>query len=423
MEFARFYFEKYNSEERLIEEKPSAGLKTIVTIPCFNEDNTIKALEGLYCCSTTNFPVEVIVLVNYPDDEGLLYKTQHEELYKTLSSWASKHNTEKIKFYILLKKLPAKFAGVGLARKIAMDEALRRFNDNNNPGGIIVGFDADCTCDKNYLAEIESFFSKSQNANGCSIYFEHPVSGNEYPQFVYNAIVQYELYLRYYVEAFRFAGFPYAYHTLGSSFAVRADMYARQGGMNRRKAGEDFYFLNKIIPLENYFELNSTRVVPSPRESNRVPFGTGAAISKIVQSENQSYLTYNFETFELLGIFLNSIAKCFKQPVNKALEILEKQHPSLKEYLIKIDFVDRIEEINSNCNNIHSFNKRFYNWFNGLVILQLLNELHINNFNKTPINIAAKILLERKGLEVESIEPLKLLYTFREMQRNISFRI
>ena len=83
---------------------------------------------------------------------------------------------------------------------------------------------------------------------GCSIYFEHPLHGPLEPK-VYEAIAAYELHLRYYVQALRYAAFPYAHHTIGSSMAVRADAYAKQGGMNKRQAGEDFYFLHKIIPL------------------------------------------------------------------------------------------------------------------------------------------------------------------------------
>ena len=32
--------------------------------------------------------------------------------------------------------------------------------------------------------------------------------------------------------------------------AVRAHAYARQGGMNRRQAGEDFYFMQKLVDGE-----------------------------------------------------------------------------------------------------------------------------------------------------------------------------
>ena len=66
----------------------------------------------------------------------------------------------------------------------------------------------------------------------------------------------------------------------------------RQGGMNKRQAGEDFYFLHKIIPLGHFGEINTTRVIPSPRPSDRVPFGTGRAV--------RDYLaTHKFETYPL----------------------------------------------------------------------------------------------------------------------------
>src|SRR5213594_3575687 len=91
---------------------------------------------------------------------------------------------------------------------------------------------------------------------------------------VAEAIAAYELHLRYYVRALRYAGFPYAHHTIGSCMAVRADVYKKQGGMNKRQAGEDFYFLQKIIPLGHFTDLTETKVIPSSRPSDRVPFGT-----------------------------------------------------------------------------------------------------------------------------------------------------
>ena len=81
-----------------------------------------------------------------------------------------------------------------------------------------------------------------------SIYYEHPVAGLAFSENLYEGIANYELHLRYYVWALRSIKFPYAFQTVGSSMLCRASSYVRYGGMNRRKAGEDFYFLQKIIP-------------------------------------------------------------------------------------------------------------------------------------------------------------------------------
>ena len=54
--------------------------------------------------------------------------------------------------------------------------------------------------------------------------------------------------------------------------AVKALPYVKAGGMNRRQAGEDFYFIQKLVPSGGYFSLNSTTVYPSPRASDQGSF-------------------------------------------------------------------------------------------------------------------------------------------------------
>ena len=54
--------------------------------------------------------------------------------------------------------------------------------------------------------------------------------------------------------------------------------------MNRKKAGEDFYFLQKLFDAGHFSECNTTRVIPSPRPSDRVIFGTGPAIREYLET-------------------------------------------------------------------------------------------------------------------------------------------
>ena len=83
--------------------------------------------------------------------------------------------------------------------------------------------------------------------------------------------------------------------------AVRADIYAGQGGMNKRQ-GEDFrIFLHKIIPLGQFGEINNTRVIASPRPSARVPFGTGKAVREFL--DNGRIESYPLAAFEDLKVF------------------------------------------------------------------------------------------------------------------------
>jgi hypothetical protein len=61
--------------------------------------------------------------------------------------------------------------------------------------------------------------------------------------------------------------------------------------MNRRMAGEDFYFIQKLLPAGGFFNLNQTTVYPSPRSSARVPFGTGVTIQRLTEGKNETLLT------------------------------------------------------------------------------------------------------------------------------------
>ena len=103
----------------------------------------------------------------------------------------------------------------------------------------------------------------------------------------------------------KYSNLPYSFHTIGSAFALTASAYARQGGMNRRKAGEDFYFINKLIKGEVFGEINDTTVIPSPRVSNRVPFGTGRAILEGLNTQKDLSLTYDFQSFEVIHSWIN----------------------------------------------------------------------------------------------------------------------
>ena len=173
-----------------------------------------------------------------------------------------------------------------------MDHAIHRFLWANNENGIIVSLDADTICDDRYLQQLELFYEKYPRANGCNVNFNHLLTENDDAR-LKKAVLQYELYLRYYVECLRFIEFPHSFHTIGSCFTVSALSYCKQGGMNMRQAGEDFYFLQKLFYLGEFYELNSAFVYPRARLSQRVVFGTGPALNRIYGDEG-SFKVYSF---------------------------------------------------------------------------------------------------------------------------------
>jgi hypothetical protein len=315
-------------------------------------------------------------LVNYPDNSSKEQILKHQQIFKELSFWSEKHSTSQLQFYPIIQPLPAKTAGAGLARKLAMDEAIHRFEELDKPDGIIVSLDADCTCDSNYLEEISKYYKTNKNKAGSSVYFEHNLSGNEYPQSVYNAIVKYELYLRYYIEGLRYTGYPHAYHTIGSAFTVTAQAYCKVGGMNKRQGGEDFYFLQKIMMHGNYGEINTTCVRPSPRPSHRAPFGTGAEINKMLNNINEPYFTYNPKAFDDLKMLFLRIDGLFKKDKDDISDNQQKLPESFRGFPKMDEFVDVILEANKNATTLDAFRKRFFRWFDGLMCLRFLNYAH-----------------------------------------------
>jgi hypothetical protein len=351
---------------------------------------------------------------------GLIKYNHEKNIFRVFKNTKSKSVLTSNSIYTIYQdNLQKKYAGVGFARKIGMDEAVNRFNKINNSKGILVAFDADATCDDNFFTEIENHFAKNTKATACSIYYEHPISGTQFSESIYKTITQYELYLRYYNLSLRYADFPFAYHTVGSSFAVKADVYAKQGGMNRKKAGEDFYFLQKVIPLGNFTELHTTRIIPSPRPSDRVPFGTGATIKKFQDNNIIDLYTYNFQAFLDLKSFISLIDKLYKIEASTLVDFYNEIPENIKDFLIANKFELAINDINNNCSNIKNFKKRFFAWFNAFKVLKYMNFVHEHKLKKIKItDVSSQLLKMIKPDTHIPTDKKQLLEIFRSIEKN-----
>ena len=267
------------------------------------------------------------------------------------------------------------------------------------------------------VEKIKRYKLKSKNRKGCSIYFEHPVSGTEFPEEVYNSAYQYELHLRYYFQALSFTGFPNVFHTVGSSIAVKCLSYIKAGGMNRRQAGEDFYFVQKLVPAGGYFNLNLTTVYPSPRVSGRVPFGTGAAVGKMVAKHERQYQTYNPLAFMDLFNFFRMTEELYYSKPEDISKLFNEFPESVKIFLEELEWVSKISEIKINTSGSASFRKRFFEWFNMFKVVKYLNYSHISFFEKIPVILAAEELLNYKKPNPAFGKGMDLLQFYRNLER------
>lgn len=410
------YLTRYAYPHQLIEHSPIGDVGIIIVIPCFNEPDLILSLESLAQCELPPIGVEVLVIINHAKDESEMIKQHNQNSFKAAKLWAEQNNTPELYFHILQVTLPTKKAGVGLARKAGMDEAVRRFAAAGNRDGIICCFDADSTCDTNYLQAVYEHFENYPAAKGASIYYEHDTEIGD--KALSHGIIQYELHLRYYVNALRFAGFPFAYQTVGSSMAVKANVYQKQGGMNTRKAGEDFYFLNKIIPLGDFTEINTTTVRPSGRVSDRVPFGTGRFMSNYLESDTEVVETYDIQSFQDLKVCFDRVPALFQASDANMDSMLKEMPESILDFIPSVEFKLAIEEINRQSTTQEIFMHRFFLWFNAFKVLKFMHFARDNYYPNMDIGSACQALNEHYVIgDFDNKLPKELLEHFRRFDR------
>lgn len=411
-------WERYLKLHKISTEVGTFGLPKItmcVVIPCYNEPDIMDTIHALEACTIPDKNVVVIVVVNDGENTPKEVIEQNKETYTALVEHANHSINPNLKIIPLyFTGIIQKHAGAGYARKIGMDYAIWIFYSQNNEKGVISSLDADCTVDCNYFSAILDAYAR-KNLGIATHNFEHPIHVVEEE----SAIVQYELYLRYFKWALHYCGFPYALYTVGSSFSVLADVYVKHGGMNRRQGGEDFYFLHKVIPHEKFAEINTTTVYPSARMSDRVPFGTGPALHQI-NVQDHAYEVYTLQSFVDLKLFISGISTLYNADKEGIQQYILQQPEAIKVFLMKEGFISWVEEINCNVSTLKNFVKRFFAKFNAFKIVQFLNETHQKFYVKQPVSNASIKLLDGLKIPNTTGSTYELLLVYRKLDKGLT---
>ena len=418
MGFASAYLSGNTITDKIFQEKPAEDTGIIIVIPAFDEPGIINTLQSLADCEKPPCSVETIVIVNAPSRANRRQLRQNYSTCEALHKWKQ---TDTGSVFLLLYKdlgiMEDSEWGVGMARKTGMDEALRRFSSLDRRDGVIASLDADCLVQSNYLLRLYTELQVQEKHSACSVYFEHPLEG-QMDSVIYSAICRYELHLRYYYQALKYTGYPGVFHTIGSALAVKALSYAKAGGMNRRQGGEDFYFIQKLIPAGGYFYLTGTTVIPSPRISDRVPFGTGPVIGKLLKDPQSDYLTYNPEGFEYIKVLVDNVPDLYNPDSEKEKEVFNDLHFSLQDFLEANGWQNKLAEIRSNTSSPASFEKRFFSWFNMFRVVKYLNFLHTGQYQKKmPVKEAAVLMLRKMGYDSTGSDEAELLNIYRGLEK------
>ena len=262
-------------------------------------------------------------------------------------------------------ELPLKHAGVGLARKIGMDLALPHLI---SPQSLIFCTDADTQVSPDYLSKVTQYFD-SHNTSAAVIGFDHLQSEDSG---INDAIGKYEKFLKTTAEKMKNAGSPYGYVSMGSTIVCTADAYCAVGGMPRKKATEDFYFLQELTKYCGVHNIPETLVFPSPRPISRVYLGTGYRMEQIQKGFDITNLYYSDDAYRYLSKWLQLGGHAWENSLNDLLKDIKSIHPNLIGFL-KIEGIETIwSKIQNNAPSKSHFTEQFHRWFDGLKTIRFL---------------------------------------------------
>ena len=385
---SKFEFKKYELYAPL-----NKTFNNIIVIPAIAEFENIKNLinslhKNSDCCFDNTL---VLFVVNNLKSAELNTKDENLKTVQFLKTIIEKNTIGLTINFVdactVGNELPEKDGGVGLARKIGMDIALRYFDYSHNT--LLVCLDSDCLVSENYFTVLNNYRSKGIAAG--YVPFIHRFTENEEENY---AIICYDLFLHYYVAGLKYSQSPYAFHTIGSAMVCSAGAYCKIQGMNKRLAAEDFYFMEKLAKLYPITVLKEGTVFPLGRSSWRVPFGTGQRVARYLTKIQDEYILYNTMIFEILNKWNDMF---FYKDVLSSKEYLEfafNTENKLYDFLVLNNFKESWDKILSSSNNSLQIYKQKKFWFDGFRTLKLVHYLRdngypnlkmidaLNNFNK-----------------------------------------
>jgi len=344
---------------------------TFIVIPCYDEyDYIFKTLDSINNQSLKLLEnTLVVVVINNSDKDSQIIKKNNQLTYQSIIK--NKYFFEIIVLNSFDKNnaFNNNNAGVGVARKLGLDYCLNFIYDENS---LLCSLDADTIISEKYLSTIIDEFKNKTNA--AVVNFKHQKSTNSLIQ---EGIDKYELILKNIAYEIYKTGSPYGYVSMGSTVICNVKAYIACGGMPKNKATEDFYFLQSLAKYTKIKQIKEILVHPSSRSKQRVYLGTGYRMNQYKKGVKFKDLDYSQDSFRSIKIIIDYAEKYWKESYSKF-------HKSLKNNLdfraINFLILKNIESIwiniSENSKNKKQFMLFFHQWFDGLMIIQLLKKLN-----------------------------------------------
>lgn len=375
---------------------PDENLEICVVIPAYDELDNITAVVGsLHVDELSENAVEILVCVNEPADAPAAVAEANRRTVELLEDFDTPFPLHLFDCTGPDRAYPPDDAGVGRARRLLMDTALKRLHEvGRGDTGLMACLDGDSPPDPGYLDAVHAELrSAPSEALAAVCRHRHPIPDD--PEHA-RAIVAYELWMRFFEAALHLTGTPYAFQSIGSCMIVSARGYALADGVPPREALSDFYLLQKVVKTGgrgSVVQLEAPLVRPSARPSRRVPRGTGPSVRATMHQEDDRFIRVEPpRAFAELGEFFSAVRHGFSAPA----ALREAASPFLVEVLDRWNGWKTIDKLREHAPDAARFERQFHTWFDSLKVVKFANRSK-ERFGGVFAFEALRGILERAG--------------------------
>ena len=369
----------------------------VMVLPCFDEDplfihrfaQSFKT-ASLLLILVINRPVSSTPGVNQPVKNALAALPGHPlQLGYDLHEVSPSFSILSIDLESLEGATPCD-QGVGRARRVGCDVALSLIDRQTVSSPWIYSTDADTEWDASLLT-----CWWPSKASAVSLPFTHRATDDPA---LSQATLIYELTMHHYVLHLQAIGSPYAFHTLGSSCVIHSHAYAAVRGMPLRNAAEDFYLLNKLAKVGPVHCARGAGVSITSRQSNRVPFGTGPAVGRLLDAKDpcEVPLFYHADCFAVLKQLLQLFRHWSNEPeTDTHAQLIERLGATigtdLGRLLTQWDYQKALRHIHQAGRSDAARQQHTHTWFDGFRLLKIIHLLRDHHFPNLTLNEAMRL--------------------------------
>ena len=367
------YISKKNNNFGKAHAQPSqSSYKYFIIIPAYSEYEYIfKTLESINNQNILLLKelLVIVVINNSKLDKKNIFVNNNNSYNKLINI---KYNFEFIAIDCFSSKhaLSSKVSGVGIARKIGMDYCIKYSLQDS----LFCSLDADTIINQNYLDIIKTEFIKTQ-FSAAVVNFSHQLTNNTN---INHIIIEYENILKNIAYEINNTGSPYGYVSMGSTILCTCEAYIAIGGIQPKKATEDFYFLQQLTKYNSMYQIKDILVYPSSRQEQRVYLGTGYRIKNFSKHNKFKDISFSPEGFQSLNLIYNIIDKNWNIDYLKICKIFKTSDHKVYQYMQQNHFVSIFNKIQNNTKNKSQFITQFHNWFDSLKIYKFL-KMYVKN--------------------------------------------